>query len=194
MELHAFCDASKDAYGVVVYLQSKSSKSSQPKIIAAKARLAPNTKLSVPRLELLAAVIACRFLAHVEKSLQRKNIKKYLWGDSRCVIAWTIGKRLLPGFIEKAVKEIREASLEKFLYVPSDKNPADIVSRGGDLAALKSQNWWHGPEWLANRESWPDQKATYDRQTELLAKQVAAGLQNRNPNGTKNRNGIRSGT
>ena len=41
-------------------------------------------------------------------------------------------------------------------YVPTKQNPADLGSRGCDVGKLR-QNWWEGPAWLRDRNSWPDQ-------------------------------------
>ena len=39
--------------------------------------------------------------------------------------------------------------------VPTDKNPADLGSRGGDIT--KNEVWERGPSWLADRTKWPQE-------------------------------------
>ena len=59
MQLHAFADASEDAYGAVVYSHCKGDNGIQStNIVAAKTRVAPLEAVSNPRLELMAAMIA----------------------------------------------------------------------------------------------------------------------------------------
>ena len=42
------------------------------------------------------------------------------------------------------------------MYVPTNDNPADHLSRGCSSKQLKSSNWLHGPSWLLTRE-FPEQ-------------------------------------
>ncbi|KAK7571949.1 hypothetical protein V9T40_014421 [Parthenolecanium corni] len=166
IELHTFCDASAEAYGLAVYLCIEERGQTWTGLVASKTRLAPNTKLSIPRLELLAAVTACRYLRYVEQALELKeDTTKYLWGDSRCVIAWTKSKKILPAFVDKSVKIIKEAGLTEFRYVPTGENPADAASRGASIDELKRIDWWRGPVWLADSSKWPDQKNDCEQKT-----------------------------
>ena len=59
-ELEAFGDASSSAYAAVVYLVIKSRSSTQVRLIASKTRVAPLRKQTIPRSELLAALILAR--------------------------------------------------------------------------------------------------------------------------------------
>ena len=69
-ELHHFADASEVAYGVVSYLQVVITDGRvNCTIVMAKSRLAPITKLTVPRLELQAAILAARQNAVLRKEL-----------------------------------------------------------------------------------------------------------------------------
>lgn len=58
VQLHGFCDASQQAYGACIYI-STDSDSEQPKIglLCSKSRVAPIKAVTLPRLELCAAVI-----------------------------------------------------------------------------------------------------------------------------------------
>ncbi|KAK7605302.1 hypothetical protein V9T40_007160 [Parthenolecanium corni] len=166
IELHTFCDASAEAYGLVVYLCVWERGRTWTGLVASKTRLAPNTKLSIPRLELLAAVTACRYLSYVERALELKeDTTKYLWGDSRCVIAWTKSNKILPASVDKSVKIIRETGLNGFNYVPTNENPADAASRGAPVGDLERINWWRGPSWLTDSSKWPDQKNDCEQKT-----------------------------
>lgn len=45
-----------------------------------------------------------------------------------------------------------------YQMVPSDQNPADILSRGATPNELKINNlWWFGPDWIHRQEDWPEQ-------------------------------------
>lgn len=60
--LCGFCDASLSAYAAVIYLSIESEDESCMRFIAAKTRVAPLKKQSVPRLELLSAVLLARLM------------------------------------------------------------------------------------------------------------------------------------
>lgn len=171
MELHIFCDASAEAYGVVVYLCVRRNGRAWTGLVASKTPLAPNSGLSIPRLELLAAVTASRYAVYVERALQenKKPITKYLWGDSKCVIAWSASKKILPKFVEKSVQQIKAAEMKRFLYVPTAQNPADVASRGASVNDLRKIEWWSGPSWLADQQNWPPQNSVNNEENRLLA-------------------------
>ena len=65
-----FCDASKYAYAATVYLHQQTSGMCINNLIFLKARLAPNQEISIPRLELLAALIGVRCIKFVERELK----------------------------------------------------------------------------------------------------------------------------
>ncbi|KRY96723.1 hypothetical protein T4C_3063, partial [Trichinella pseudospiralis] len=68
--LHGFGDASKAAYSAVVYLKAvKSPENVSVSFVTAKSKVAPLKKLSIPRLELMAALLCARLVCYVRKEL-----------------------------------------------------------------------------------------------------------------------------
>lgn len=59
-DLHVFCDASGIAYGAVAYFRTVTRGCINVSFVISKTRLAPIKALTVPRLELQAAVIVSR--------------------------------------------------------------------------------------------------------------------------------------
>ena len=58
VQLHGFCDASERAYAAVVFFSSTSSEGKvEVRLVASKARVAPIKRQTIPRLELLGALI-----------------------------------------------------------------------------------------------------------------------------------------
>ncbi len=55
--LQGFCDASARAYAAVVYLRAETAMGRSVSFVAAKTRVAPITEQTIPRLELLAALL-----------------------------------------------------------------------------------------------------------------------------------------
>ena len=157
LELHCFCDASAKAYAVSIYLRVVTSMNAEVNLVFAKSRLAPLKKLTLPRLELMGALIGVRSLNFVAKELNRVVLRKVIWTDSKCVLWWITSNKLLEVFVENRLKEIRASPNTEFRYVPTAENPADLPTRGLTFDQLvDSTLWWYGPEWLRQEEiSWP---------------------------------------
>ena len=65
--LQSFCDASVNAYAAVVYLKIETAKF---KFVTSKTRVAPLVEQTIPRLELLSALILARLLSHIGSLLE----------------------------------------------------------------------------------------------------------------------------
>jgi len=129
VEIHAFADASAKAYGTAIYLISNG----KITLIFAKARLTPTRKLSIPKLELLAALITSRAINFIESAFRKTTItRKIMWSDS---------------YVENRVTEIRKVPNLQVKHVPSALNPADLARRGCSFKELPI-SWWEGPAFL----------------------------------------------
>ena len=67
--LHGFCDASKHAYAAVVYLVLKSPIGQIVRFVASKTRVSPLKPQTIPRLELLSALLLARLMKSVATSI-----------------------------------------------------------------------------------------------------------------------------
>jgi len=67
-----FRDASEKAYCAVVYLVLEASSGYHPVLLSSKTRVAPLSKHSIPRLELLSGVILARLVSSVKETLEPK--------------------------------------------------------------------------------------------------------------------------
>ncbi|GFV34266.1 uncharacterized protein TNCV_991871 [Trichonephila clavipes] len=152
-EIHGFADASERGYGAAVYCKSKKLKSETlVRLITSKSRVAPIKSLTIPRLELCAAVLLAKLVKRVVAALQLETAEVYLWSDSMIILAWLRKEPMdLKTFVQNRVAKIQEFYPNQlWRHVPSDQNPADLVSRGVDPEKLLQQNlWFNGPTFLS---------------------------------------------
>ena len=149
-------------------------------LIFSKTRFASDKDISIPRIELLAALVGVRCTRFVEKELNLELKQKHIWLDSQCVLNWIGSRRTFSTFVENRLKEKREHREIKFHYIASSENPADIASRGLGTQELRNNNlWWSGPEWLLlPSDSWPIWKL-YNMDNDIVEHTAAEGKTNR---------------
>lgn len=70
IQMHVFTDASEYAYSTVIYLRIQNGNNVRCSLVTSKLKVAPIKSLTVPRLELLSAVIGVRLTANVQCSLK----------------------------------------------------------------------------------------------------------------------------
>ena len=156
-ELHVFADASALAYGAVAYLRWPTSQGHKVSLIASKVRVAPLRQATIPRLELMAALVASRLASTIFNEFKTKPEVVKLWSDSKIVLHWLRSDyTMLKSFVGVRVAEIQSTwESSHWQYVPSPLNPADDLSRGIDVKEMHGR-WFQGPEFLQTPESeWP---------------------------------------
>jgi hypothetical protein len=160
IELHMFSDASEFAYAAAVYIRIYDEKgNSKCSLVIGKSRLAPIKSMSIPRLELAAAVVAVKLYQLVSQELDLNVDARYFWTDSMIVLGYIRNEtRRFKTFVANRLAVIHDVTLQTdWRYVPSEINPADIGSRGVNPHETdKIQNWLNGPDFLQNCLSdWP---------------------------------------
>ena len=162
-ELHAFCDASLKAYAAVVYLRfTRRNSPAHTALVLAKSRVSPLKPLSIPRLELQAALLGARLLRTVEKEIDIKADKRFLWSDSVTVIRWIKTEpRTRNMYVAHRLGEINELTLNsEWRWVPTGANPADCATRGVADAKETIDLWFNGPDFLKHAATeWPIEKS-----------------------------------
>lgn len=159
-ELHTFVDASAHAYAAAVYLKViEANGKVQTSLVITKNRLCPTKKITIPRLELMAILIGVRLTDFVNKEINLKISKFFIWSDSQCCLYWIVSNKEQSRFVKNRLDEIRKHRQFQFCYVPTNENPADLSSRGISVSELKlNELWWKGPPWLLNSaQYWPPQ-------------------------------------
>ena len=150
--MHTFVDASQDAYGTVIYLRVVyESGLVSTRLVAAKSRVAPLTTTSIPRLELLAAVLELRLTESTLRVFSGALGQAVFWSDSMNVLWWLRGRsRRFKPFVANRVGEIQSLTNPKqWRYVSTHENPADSITRGMTISEMaKEEKWWNGPDFL----------------------------------------------
>ncbi|XP_076852605.1 uncharacterized protein LOC143506910 [Brachyhypopomus gauderio] len=174
-QIHNFSDASESGYGTASYilLTSKDGKKCCT-LLMSKSRVAPLKKVTVPRMELTAAVIAVKVDKLLRREMETTVEESVFWTDSMTVLRYIENDASrFKTFVANRVAFIREATLpSQWRYVNSSFNPADVASRGMRFTSLiKNDNWIHGPHFLYKDErEWPtrpDIHNTMDEDSEL---------------------------
>jgi len=161
LDLHVFCDASEKAFSAVAYLRCETSNQVDVSFVMAKSRVSPLRPMSIPRLELQAAVLGCRLAETIRKNHDIKILETYYWTDSKTVICWLRSEvRKFKQFVAFRIGEILENShVQNWRWVPTKLNPADEATRDIMEPVLNSNSrWLTGPAFLKLDENqWPSE-------------------------------------
>lgn len=163
LELHIFSDSSELAMGACAYLVSRGQDLVTTHLITSRSKVAPIKRVTIPRLELSAAVIAAKLGQFVRMALKLDDLQTYFWTDSMITCHWINKNPLsLTPYIANRVTVILElTSNTQWRHIPGNSNPADLLTRGASVQEISDSDlWWHGPHWLKlSTSEWPDQPA-----------------------------------
>ena len=145
-DLYGFADSSSKAYGAVVYVRNSSQERLQ--LVMSKTKVAPIKEVTIPRLELCAALLLAELINFISSSISENVRNKYCFSDSQIVLCWLKKSPSdLKPFVGNRVEKIIKLSADvKWSYIRTDQNPADLCSRGVTVEMLINSNlWWQGP-------------------------------------------------
>ena len=117
---------------------------------------------SIPRLELVSGHMAANLVKNLRQALHSWPIQSItVWMDSMVALYWICN----PGkqwkvFVANRVNKIAQITEQtgiQWRHCPTDKNIADLGSRGATIDKLEREEWFTGPEWLLHEERWPEQ-------------------------------------
>ena len=130
--LHIFADASLVAYGAVAYFVIEFGRDARQTVfVLGKSRVSPLKTVSIPRLELSAAVVAVRMYEVIKSELKIHFEQVYFWSDSTTVLRYLRNESLrYEIFVANRVAIIRDLTdVKQWHYVPTRDNPADDMTR-----------------------------------------------------------------
>ena len=126
--------------------------------IKATTKLAPKQTISIPKLELNAAVLCARLGRFVVETITRRIGRRFYWTDSSTVRNWIRATAsFYQTFVSNRIGEIQtltEAS--EWRFVPGRLNPADAATRSAFGDEPLPPGWLEGPTFLPELETdWP---------------------------------------
>ena len=161
--LNVFVDSSKRAYGANAY----STQGDQSAFLLSKCKVAPlkifgREKPTIPLLELMSAVLGVELATTILRVFNANGIKVdvHFWCDNQAVLYLIHqqgpNKCNVVDNKTKKIEIFNELHNAQWHYVPTDSNPADLLTRGISLEQFQSSSLWkHGPSWLPNCNEWP---------------------------------------
>ena len=155
-ELHMFGDSSQDIFSAVAFLRARVTTptgkiKTELAFVLGKARVAPMKVITVPKLELQAALLAARLQNEIIQALTVTVNHVFMWTDSTTVLQWINSNEKQPIFVANRVCEILEyTSVDQWNHVATKDNPADAGTRGMSAEVLQLSSWVNGPHFLSN--------------------------------------------
>ena len=166
-----FGDASEAAYGAVAYLRTWSQELGYTtSFITSKTRVAPVKSLTLPRLELMGALLAARLAVFCKIALKLDDAEVQAYTDSTIALNWIKGDAIkFKTFIANRIISIQEkVPADQWYHCPGSDNPADLASRGilaKDLVDCKK--WLNGPDWMKIHKVYPKSKESTPCQNDI---------------------------
>ena len=155
LDIHTFSDASERGYGCCSYLKciDKDGQVSTT-LIMSKGRISPIKQVSIPRLELQAAVMSAQVNDMLCKEFDLPISRSYFWTASQIVLSYIKNTdRRFKVYVGNRVSMIRNLSHpDQWQFVPGTENPVDYIPRGMSPQQLMSSAWKEGPEFLKENE------------------------------------------
>ncbi|XP_062699137.1 uncharacterized protein LOC134284320 [Aedes albopictus] len=158
VEAHIFTDASEHAYGCVAFLRVVVGGVIRCSLVMSRSKVAPLKKQSVPRLELMAAVLGARMSRTLVDTHSLKINRCVLWTDSRTVWSWIRSdQHQYKQFVAFRIGEILELTrATDWRWVPTKQNPADMLTKWQRGALNSDGEWFKGALFLYESEDqWP---------------------------------------
>lgn len=138
-----FSDASTHGYGQCFYLRLRNEDGNvHCALVMTKSRVSPLKVITIPRLELTAAVISVEISNVLKRELEYVDLEESFFTDSEVVMGYIRNKAYrFHTFVANCVQRIQLSTTpQQWRYVPSKENPADHASRGLNVHELQLSN------------------------------------------------------
>ena len=161
-QLHIFVDACETGYSAAAYLRRECDDATgevdvSVSFIMGKSLVSPFRFVTIPRLELAAAVLGTRIRGILERELTVTFDSVKMWTDSMVVLQYIRNTDTrFKTYVANRLEFIHSHSkVSEWVHVPSEQNPADVGSRGCSPDEL-GEMWLVGPSFLRRGPNcWP---------------------------------------
>lgn len=166
-ELIGFCDASASAFCAALYGRWSKGGTTYCTLLCSKTRVAPIKQLTIPKLELEAALLLAKLMNRLQ-TLFKKNFKKVTcFCDAQVVLSWLNRppEKWAP-FVSNRVRKITEyIPAYNWFFVGTRENPADLATRGLTVESFMGaagRFWLSGPAFLHNSEEFENKGVPFE--------------------------------
>lgn len=172
IELHIFTDASEKAYCCAAYFRTIIEGKPRSTLVCAKSKVAPIKPMSIPRLELQAAVLGARMAETICKNHNLSITKRIFWSDSFTVLSWIRSNhRRYKQFVAFRIGDLlSKTEISEWRWIPSKLNVADDGTKWANGPSfLPNARWFIGPAFLSMPEEfWPEHQQSVPETDEEL--------------------------
>ncbi|XP_015780688.1 PREDICTED: uncharacterized protein LOC107358601 [Acropora digitifera] len=131
VDLHHFSNASLSGYGQCSYLRLISERDqTHCSLVMGKARVTPLKPVTIPRLELTAAVVSVKISQWLGEELDYQDVSEFFWTDSKVVtgyISHTTSRFHV--FVANRLQQIHDHTKpQQWQCISSQSNPADAAA------------------------------------------------------------------
>ena len=138
-----------------------------------KARVAAIKRMTIPNLELQAAVYGAQLAQFIKEEQDIEYSDCVFWSDSTTVLYWLRTPEMRHRiFVANRIAKILDVSFAfDWKYVSSTANPADDGTRGYSVEQMTSKSRWiSGPSFLSQKRSeWPKQEILLAQQVKVVS-------------------------
>ena len=152
---YANCDNSSSSCGSFLFPVVNEDGESRCAFLMGKSRQTPQKSITIPRLELSAAVVATRLNNMMRCELDIANDDEFFWFVSTCVLSYIANQdKRFQTFVANRITTIHDGSRRnQWKYVETSSNPADDASRGLPAEEfIQDKCWMNGPSFLWKKE------------------------------------------
>ena len=170
LQLHIFVDASEQAFAACAYFRIVDRGTVRCCLVASKTKVAPLKPLSIPRLELMAAVIGARLKKTIIENHSLRIQQTFFHSDAGTVLSWIRSDpRRYRQFVAFRVSEVLSLStVDEWRWVPTKLNVADEATKWGRGPSFKpGSKIMVGPLFLYDDErEWPKDHRSEEKETD----------------------------
>ena len=156
IELHMFGESLQAIFSAVAFLRAlvktpTGEEKTELVFVLGKARVTPMKVMTVPKLELQAALFAARPKREITQALAVTVNQTLMWTDTTIVLQYINSNKKQPIFVANRVCEILECtSVDQWNHIATKESPADAGTHGMSAEILHLSSWFQGPHFLTN--------------------------------------------